>query len=474
MSFAQMEGALDTNRGKAAAALGLGVLVALVVKIRSSNKRKEAEKQGAYGKVAIIKPSLFKQLQHPKEVAAMLKIKFGGALGKGGGLGEGVEDLGLAAEDVEFCSIKLKQVSRSFAQVITYLPNTVEKPLRLGVAVFYLVLRALDTVEDEPDLSRFDSVVLEEDKKGSVDARLVAKQRLLRAFASRVTTKEAGAHQILLGIGEAHELELLEGFDAVLRVMWALPAKMQTIIRDITQEMGDGMADYVARELPDGTDDLDDFERYCHIVAGTVGDGLTQLFVACDYAPDQLVERRDLWDAMGSFLQRTNIIRDYLEDYVDGRAWWPRSVWSQYTDENRLGALADPSSIASGKSILCLNHMIADALVMLPRCIEYLEVLTDASVCSFCALPQVMAAATLAECYGNPQVFEGVVKIRKGTGAQIMLDFSPENAATTQQVRDLAAVWLKQFVLVIQHKAKSQPDNKQVLDACAHLIKVLE
>ncbi len=29
---------------------------------------------------------------------------------------------------------------------------------------------------------------------------------------------------------------------------------------------------------------------------------------------------------MGLFLQKTNIIRDYLEDFVDGRAFWPQEV----------------------------------------------------------------------------------------------------------------------------------------------------
>ena len=33
-----------------------------------------------------------------------------------------------------------------------------------------------------------------------------------------------------------------------------------------------------------------------------------------------------LANSMGLFLQKTNIIRDYLEDYVDGRAFWPQEV----------------------------------------------------------------------------------------------------------------------------------------------------
>lgn len=40
--------------------------------------------------------------------------------------------------------------------------------------------------------------------------------------------------------------------------------------------------------------------------------------------------------------------------------------------------------------------------------------LRNPSVFRFCAIPQIMAIATLAECYGNPEVFKRVVKIPKG------------------------------------------------------------
>jgi len=55
-------------------------------------------------------------------------------------------------EDVEFCDAMLGKVSRSFAAVIRQLPAD----LVLDCLVFYLVLRALDTVED--DMNAFDSV----------------------------------------------------------------------------------------------------------------------------------------------------------------------------------------------------------------------------------------------------------------------------------------------------------------------------
>lgn len=48
--------------------------------------------------------------------------------------------------------------------------------------------------------------------------------------------------------------------------------------------------------------------------------------------------------------------------------------------------------------------------------------LTDKKVFNFCAIPQVMAIATLALCYNNYNVFTGVVKIRRGLTAKIMND----------------------------------------------------
>ena len=50
-------------------------------------------------------------------------------------------------QDLEFCYKILKDVSRSFAMVIQQLPQE----MRDSVCIFYLVLRALDTVEDEMD-----------------------------------------------------------------------------------------------------------------------------------------------------------------------------------------------------------------------------------------------------------------------------------------------------------------------------------
>lgn len=50
---------------------------------------------------------------------------------------------------------------------------------------------------------------------------------------------------------------------------------------------------------------------------------------------------------------------------------------------------------------------ICNALQHLPHCIEYMTMLRHTMVFRFCAIPQIMAAATLGMCYNNGKVFEG-------------------------------------------------------------------
>ena len=51
------------------------------------------------------------------------------------------------------------------------------------------------------------------------------------------------------GVGEGAEKELLENFGAVSRVFNTLPEGSRSVIQDITQRMGDGMADYVSVDM---------------------------------------------------------------------------------------------------------------------------------------------------------------------------------------------------------------------------------
>ena len=361
-------------------------------------------KQGAYGKVKIHSHSLLSQLSHLDEVVTGVGYKLG--------LTQPVKVASLrasASESEVFCEAMLCKVSRSFAMVIQQLPEH----LRQSVCVFYLVLRGLDTVEDDMDFFKGG-------KNGGNDEKL----RRLRAFHANLAITGDWSMQ---GVGEGDERHLLENFWRVNAVFQSLHATDQGVIADICARMGAGMADFSGKDLTEGTASIAEYNLYCHHVAGLVGEGLSRLFAAHGDEDPSLARELVLADDMGLFLQKTNIIRDYLEDLVDGRAFWPREIWEHYA--KRLADLRDMvSAPAPGEAgavgrdlaLQCLNHHVADALALAPSCLRYMQKLRHPDVFKFCAIPQVMAIATLEGLANNPDVFTGVVKIRKGQALLLM------------------------------------------------------
>jgi farnesyl-diphosphate farnesyltransferase len=90
---------------------------------------------------------LFNSFIHPWEIKAMLNLKFKEKIQHPKQpLEELIEGLG----DRDFCYTALTKVSRSFAVVIQQLPEDLKDP----VCVFYLVLRGLDSIEDDMDFAQ--------------------------------------------------------------------------------------------------------------------------------------------------------------------------------------------------------------------------------------------------------------------------------------------------------------------------------
>eukprot|EP01111_Echinosteliopsis_oligospora_P004680 TRINITY_DN1772_c0_g1_i1.p1 TRINITY_DN1772_c0_g1~~TRINITY_DN1772_c0_g1_i1.p1 ORF type:complete len:410 (-),score=105.60 TRINITY_DN1772_c0_g1_i1:5-1234(-) len=322
-------------------------------------------------------------IAHPDEVVAMLKLKYARA---------SAPDLTVdpsLSEDLRYCYDMLNKTSRSFAFVIQELST----PLRNVVCIFYLTLRALDTIEDD--------MAIQVEKKVP----------LLVQFHEKLY--QPGWNY---SCGEKDEKTLIENFDRVISVFQTLDKKYKDIIKDITRKMGQGMAEFCQRPVVT----LHDYNLYCHYVAGLVGIGLSKLFAQSGLESDWFATADDSSNEMGLFLQKTNITRDYLEDICQSppRIFWPSDVWSKYT--NKLDSFKNIES--ANKAIACLNDLITDALQHAPSSLDYMSRLRDKNIFNFCAIPQVMAIATLAKCYNNYDVFTGVVKIRRGQTAKIMLD----------------------------------------------------
>lgn len=303
-------------------------------------------------------------------------------------------------EDLKFCYEVLKDVSRSFAAVIMQL----NPELRDAVCLFYLVLRALDTVEDDMDVS------------------VAEKKKCLPVFHENLNNLE----WCIQGIGKGMERTLLEQFYRVSKECKKLRPEYQEVISDICHKMALGMCHYLENVVVT----KDDYNMYCHYVAGLVGQGLSRLFASSGLEDPSIARDLDKANEMGLFLQKTNIIRDYYEDIIESppRIFWPKDIWSHFGES--MHDFKDPAN--RSRAMECLHAMIADAMTHIPACVEYLAALKEPSVFLFCAIPQVMAIATLAKLYNNERVFCDKVKIRKGLACKIILCSNNMQSAMTQ------------------------------------------
>lgn len=317
----------------------------------------------------------------------------------------------------------------------------------MSVVVFYLVLRSLDTIEDDMSLP------------------LDQKEPLLRNFHSHIDDET----WTFDGSGpDEKDREVLVKFDTVSREFNKLRDQHRVIIRDIAREMGKGMADYAvkANSDPDGVSvkTVKDYELYCHYVAGLVGEGLTRLFVEVKFVDSTLLhEKPHLMESMGQLLQQVNITRDIREDYDDKRYFWPQEVWSKYVDT--LGELFLPQN--REKALQCSSEMVLMGISRVEDCLTYMSGIEEQSTFNFVAIPQAMAIATLELCFQNPELFDRNIKITRGSACQIMVD-------STQDFPRLCEVF-RQYAKKIRQKNKSNdPHFKEIDAACCGIERFVE
>ncbi|ATY62245.1 squalene synthetase [Cordyceps militaris CM01] len=332
----------------------------------------------------------------------------------------------------------LNMTSRSFSMVIQEL----NPELLVPVALFYLVLRGLDTIEDDMTIP------------------LDTKTPLLRNFHETMEVDGWQFHE-----SKEKDAELLEHFDVVIAELKKLKPQYYEIIKDLTRKMGNGMADYAADtdKIENGLQTIEDYELYCHYVAGLVGEGLTRLFVTSELANPKLAERPTLTESMGQFLQKTNIIRDIHEDWVDGRRWYPKEIWSKHVDKwDDLFELSKRE-----QALNCISEMVLDALKHVEECLFYMAGMRDQSCFNFVAIPQTMAIATLELIFRNPAILERNVKITKGDACQIMLE-STQNLFTVCEV-------FRNYIRRIHKKNDPRDPNFLAISArCAKIEQFIE
>jgi farnesyl-diphosphate farnesyltransferase len=206
----------------------------------------------------------------------------------------------------------LQKTSRTFALTIPQLPL----PTRDEVGIAYLLFRIVDTFEDAtrwaPDqriggIRDFLQLLEEPDP---VQAR---------RFSARCASDPPVDH--------AGYTELLREIPFVLSRLYALPARSRDILRAHVRRSAEGMIEVVARSGADRVlrlGSIQELRDYCYVVAGIVGEMLTELFVLNDSvvapARDYLRARSQLF---GEALQLVNILKDAEVDETEGRIYIP-------------------------------------------------------------------------------------------------------------------------------------------------------
>ena len=330
--------------------------------------------------------------------------------------------------------------SRSFSSVIQELHHELLVP----IALFYLILRALDTIEDDMTIP------------------LEKKVSLLRNF-HQVTEKEAWSFND--NGPDEKDRDLLVQYDVVVTEYRKIKAAYREIINDITAKMGAGMADYCnnAEHNKNGVNTVKDYDLYCHYVAGLVGNGLTRLFVESGLANPALLERPRLQEAMGLFLQKTNIIRDVKEDFDDKRRFWPKEIWSKHV--TNFEDLFAPENLDA--ALNCSSEMVLDSLFHADECLFYLAGLKEQSVFNFAAIPQSMAIATLDLVFRNPQIFKRNVKITKGAACRTMME-------STQNLRKVCEVFRGYARSIHKKNVPQDPNFLKISIACGKVEQFIE
>ncbi|CAG8584054.1 6931_t:CDS:2 [Diversispora eburnea] len=285
------------------------------------------------------------------------------------------------------CYEFLRQTSRSYA---TLIPE-IHKDLRDEVCIFYLILRGLDTIEDDMTIP------------------IEKKEPLLRNF-----------HEIIFKKGwtftengpDEKDRQLLLEFNIVIDEFLCLKKEFRDIIADATKEMGNGMADYANDPVHNkyGIVTLKDYDKYCYSVAGLPGISLTRLFVVSGLEDPEIGKNLELANTVGLFIQKTGMIRDYLVDDQEGRQWWPKEIWSKYFKD--FSELKKPEN-ATG-AVNCLSDIIHNALLHVPDCLTFMNRTKEQSFFNFCAIPHVIAIARLSIWFRNHNFFKKHVKLRKG------------------------------------------------------------
>ncbi len=232
----------------------------------------------------------------------------------------------------------LEKTSRTFALSIPVLPE----PTRREVMIAYLLFRIADTFEDAAHWPPEDRIAALADFNALLAAPSPDRAKALsRSWVERGVAHHAGYR------------ELMSEVPFVLDAFFALSPGAIPPIRDHVVRSADGMASIVARTR-DGAltlHSIRELKDYCYIVAGIVGEMLSELFLLDRPGLSGIAAfLRERAATFGEALQLVNILKDSAVDAEEGRRYLPAEV-----PKAEVFALARRDLGVAGEYILALQ-----------------------------------------------------------------------------------------------------------------------
>ena len=299
----------------------------------------------------------------------------------------------------------LPGVSRTFALTIPVLPGHLAEV----VTNAYLLCRIADTIEDDPGL--------DERRKGEFHRRFLATikgEEDAGEFAAALAPLLSP--QVL-----PDERDLVQNAAKVIRTTHGFTGKEREALTRCLTVMCSGMPKFQRNRSLRGLRDLTELGAYCYVVAGVVGEMLTDLFcIHCPELAKKRVELRRLAVSFGQGLQMTNILKDIWDDRRGGRCWLPRSMFAdRRTQFDRLEEYHRTHAFTAG-----MNSLIAVTHRHLQNALEFTCHIParEAGIRRFCLWALGFAVMTLQKLHQNPQFTSGdQVKVSRLTVRATML-----------------------------------------------------
>ncbi|RHZ83270.1 hypothetical protein Glove_99g290 [Diversispora epigaea] len=278
----------------------------------------------------------------------------------------------------EKCTELFKLVSNSYRRMISKL----DTDMNIVMSIYYMLLRGMDTIEDDMTIP------------------VEKKIPLLRNFHKLI--QQRGWTFTKNGPNEKHR-QLLVEFDVVIEEFLSFSPEIQDIFVDVAKDMGNGMADYILLQEKSKYHviTIEDYDRYCFHVCSVFCLGFGRIMNTLNPELPDTDENYYLIKDVSFFIQKLDIIKDFREDFLQNRVYWPRAIWGQYV--NDVSEILDPNK--KEKALNCLSAMTFNALSHLINSLEFLSKIDDPVVFEIIALSIAVEFAYLTSIFRNHEVF---------------------------------------------------------------------